>query len=90
MASCGCASATEFYCGPAMEAGVEFDNLRSSSVQMAPVASQSVVSGRVMLMVPAPRGFTVMVQVWLLPGTLRCAFSTFPPSTVNASSRSVT
>ena len=51
MASCGCASATEFYCGPAMEAGVEFDNLRSSSVQMAPVALQSVVSGRVMLMV---------------------------------------
>ena len=87
MASCGCASATEFYCGPAREAGVEFDNLRSSSVQMAPVALQSVVVGSTMVTVPSPDGWTVISQPTLLGGFSRRALVTSPPVTVKALQR---
>ena len=43
------------------------DSFLLSSVQMAPLASQSVVSGRVMLTAPLPVGFTSTFQPWLLP-----------------------
>ena len=41
--------------------------MRPSSVQMAPSAKQSVVSGSVMLTATLPAGWTLMVQFWLLP-----------------------
>ena len=58
--SCRCASATDTHTGPGTEIGVELERARPSSVQMAPVASQSLVCGRVMLAVPLPSGSTVM------------------------------
>ena len=51
------------YCETETATDVEFDSLRPSSVQTAPVALQSVVAGSVMVIVPLPRGSTVMVQV---------------------------
>ena len=44
------------YCVPETVTVVEFDSLRPSSVQMAPVALQSVVAGSVMLIAPLPLG----------------------------------
>ena len=55
---------------------VDFDSIRPSLVQMAPVAVQSVVAGSVTVIAPLLVGFTVMVQVWLLPCTLRLALVT--------------
>ena len=54
---------------------------------MAPVASQSVVAGSVIVMAPLPSGLTVMVQFWLLPCVFRCALVIFPPLIVRALSR---
>ena len=42
------------YSGPAIETDVECDNMRPSSVQIAPVAAQSVVAGSVMVIAPLP------------------------------------
>ena len=88
VASCrsgGAASAT--YVGPTIEVDVGTDSFRPSYVQIAPVSSQSVVSGSVMLMEPLPSGWTVMVQPWLLPCSFRWAILMSPPLMVNASSR---
>ena len=49
------------YCGPGTVMVVELDSFRPSSVQMAPVAAQSVVTGSVMLTAPFPAGSTVIV-----------------------------
>ena len=67
------ASAGPAYCEPGIVTEVEFDSFRPSLVQMAPAAVQSVVAGSVMVIAPLPLGSTVMVQVWLLPWTLRWA-----------------
>ena len=78
------------YCGPGTVTVVEFDSFRPSLVQMALAAAQSVVAGSVMVIAPLPLGSTVIVQVWLLPCTLRCALVTGPlSSSVKAWSRSV-
>ena len=73
--------------GPATVADVGWDSFLLSSVQIAPLAWQSVVSGRVMLTAPLPVGSTSTVQPWLLPCSLRTALAMAPPLTVNASSR---
>ena len=62
------------YSGPGTVTVVEFESFRPSLVQMAPVAAQSVVAGSVMVIAPLPLGSTVIVQVWLLPCTFRCAW----------------
>ena len=54
---------------------------------MASVASQLLVSGRVIVMAPLPSGLTVMVQFWLLPCVFRCALAISPPLIVKAWSR---
>ena len=75
--------------GPATVASNECDSGRSSSVQIAPVAPQSVVSGSVTVTGPCPDGSTWIVQLWLLPCCSRSALRTSPPLTSNASSRNV-
>ena len=50
------------YAGPATWVDVESDSFRPSYVQIAPVSSQPVVSGSVIVMAPLPSGLTVMVQ----------------------------
>ena len=67
-----------------------FDSGRSSPVQIAPVAAQSVVAGSSIVTAPAPSGSTVTSHDRLLPGVRRLAVRTVPPVTSNASSRSVT
>ena len=63
---------------------------RSSSVQITPLAPQSVVSGSVIVTSSLPLGSTVMFHPWLLPCCLRARPPcTDPPVTSNASSRSV-
>ena len=52
---------------------------------MALVASQLVVSGRVMLTEALPSGCTVMVQLWLLPCAMRWALMISPLLTLKAS-----
>ena len=55
---------------------------------MAPVSSQPVVSGSVMLIWPLTPGWTVMVQFWLLPWVFRTAVTmVLVPLMVNAWSR---
>ena len=45
---------------------------------MAPVSSQPVVSGSVIVMASLPLGWTVMVQFWLLPWVFRTALVMSP------------
>ena len=73
--------------GPATISDVAWESIRSSSVQMALAALQSVVSGSVMVTEPFPVGFTSMVQPWLLPWVVRLALSMVAPSIVKAWSR---
>ena len=61
-----------------------WDSFLLSSVQIAPLASQSVVSGRVMVTAPLPVGFTSTFQPWLLPWVIRLALSMVAPVTVKA------
>ena len=69
----------------------ECDSGRPSSVQIASLASQSVVSGSVIVTVSfAEVGSTVMFHAWLLPCCWRWASRTSPPVTTNPVSRSVT
>ena len=75
--------------GPATVADSECDSGRPSSVQIAPLAPQSVVSGSVIVTAPWPLGSTVMFHAWLLPCRWRWAVFTSPPVTANAVSRSV-
>ena len=86
-ASCTVASLMAMAGGPPTVADVDWDSFLLSSVQIAPLASQSVVSGRVMLTEPFPSGSTSTVQPWLLPWVFRLALAMAPPLTVNASSR---
>ena len=73
-----------------MVADSECDNARSSAVQIAPLASQSVVSGNPIVTAPAETGSTVISHATLLPCCSRSAFRTAPPLTLNAASRNVT
>ena len=86
-ASVTVASATEIDGGPATVAEVEWLSFRPSSVQMPPLASQSVVVGRLMAIWPLPSGWTARVQLWLLPWVLRWALSIVAPVARSASSR---
>ena len=86
-ASCTVASSMEMAGGPATVADVGWDSFLLSSVQIAPLSSQSVVSGRVMVTSPLPVGSTSMCQPWLLPWVCRAALAMVAPSTVNAWSR---
>ena len=52
--------------------------------QMAPSALQSVVTGRTMVTVSSPSGWTVISHPMLLGGASRRAFFTLPPVTVKA------
>ena len=70
--------------GPETVKSRELDDFLPSSVQMAPVASQSVVAGRAILTAAFEFGSTVIVQPMLLPFTCRLACFTVPPSTVVA------
>ena len=65
------------------------DNILPSSVQMAPGASQSSVTGRVIVTSPVESGFTTISQPTLLGGSRRRAPVTVPPVTVKAWSRIV-
>ena len=92
VASCGCASATECYCGPAMEAGVEWDNLpvrRRCRWRRWRCSLWS--AGSVMLTAAGCQsGLTVMVQV-LVAALAPCAgpfWTSRLLSMANASSRS--
>ena len=77
------------YSGPATVTVVELESFLPSSVQIAPSALQSVVSGRVMVIVPFPSGFTVMLQEMLLGLSVLWAASTDPPVMLKAWSRRV-
>ena len=65
------------------------DSILPPAVQTAPVAAQSVVTGRTTVTSAWAAGSRVMSQPWLLPGTSRDAPVTVPPVTSNVSSRSV-
>ena len=60
-----------------------------SSVQMAPFASQFEVAGRVTTAFASESGVTVISHRMLPGGSSRRAWTTEPPVTVNARSRSV-
>ena len=60
-----------------------------SPVQMAPVAEQSVVAGSTMVTGPLPSGSILISQRMLLERYTLLAFTTSPPDTVKALSRSV-
>ena len=75
--------------GPATVAARECESGRPSSVQMAPLAWQSVVSGSVIVTSSLPLGSTVTVHARLLLCCWRLAARTAPPVTANAESRSV-
>ena len=83
-ASCTAASLTDMAGGPATVSDVGWESFRSSSVQIALAALQSVVSGSVMLTDPFPVGFTSTFQPWLLPWVIRLALSMVAPVTVKA------
>ena len=76
--------------GPGTVCSVGPDNILPSPVQIAPVALQSVVAGRVIATSPLPSGRTVISQRMLRGRSNRRALITLPPVTVKASSRSVT
>ena len=76
--------------GPATTLDSECDSGRSSEVQIASTALQSVVSGSRIVTASWPSGSTVMFHAWLLPCCWRWAVFTSPPVTVNAVSRRVT
>ena len=84
VASLGSAFAWPAYSGPGTVKLSGLDSFLPSSVQIAPSALQSVVSGRVMVMVPFPSGFTVMRQEMLLGLSVLWAASTDPPVTLKA------
>ena len=88
MFSWALASATESAAGPLTVALGEFDSCRLSLVHTAPGAVHARPPGKLRLTFPHPSGSTVMVQLWLLPWTLRFAFFTSPPLMAKASSRS--
>ena len=76
------------YSGPVTWAEVKFDNFLPPWVQMAPAALQLVVAGSVIVMASLPLGWTVMVQLWLLPLVFRTALTmVLVPLMVNAWSR---
>ncbi len=75
--------------GPGTVTSTRSDNILPSSVQIAPVASQSVVAGSTMATVPSPDGLTCISQRTFLPFSSRLAFTTSPPVTVKAWSRRV-
>ena len=78
------ASLTEMAGGPATLTDVVWESIRSSSVQIALAALQSVVSGRVMVIASLPVGVTSRFQPWLLPWVIRLALSMVAPVTVKA------
>lgn len=73
---------TGSYSGPLTASSSQLDNILPSPVQTAPLALQSVVTGRTTLIPAFPSGSTVISQR-MLPGlSSRCAFVTAPPVTV--------
>ena len=75
--------------GPSTVATSVAASMRSSSVQIAPAASQSVVAGSARVTSARPAGATVISQPMLLGGVSRRAPVTAPWVTVKAWSRSV-
>ena len=67
------------YSARVIVADVGPDSIRPSLVQMAPMASQSVVSGRVTVTGLLSVGFTVMVHPMLLPWVTRWTCSMVDP-----------
>lgn len=68
----------------------EFDSIRPSAVQIAPLPLHDVVAGRLAVTVGASAsdvavfGWIRMYHSALLPRVTRCARATVPPVTVNA------
>ena len=83
------ASATDTPTGPSTVPAMELASRRPSAVQMAAASAQSPVTGRLIRTVSSEPGATVMVHSRLSPWRFRLARVTDPPSTSNASSRSV-
>ena len=83
------ASATESPAGPMTVADSACDSGRPSSVQIAPLALQSPVSGSRIVTAPRPLGSMWIVHSRLVPCCRRLALYTVPPLTVKAWSRSV-
>ena len=75
--------------GPSTVSDSRFASLRSSSVQTAPLARQSVVGGSVTVTSPGPSGSTTIRHVLSLPRVWREAPSMAPPVTSKAWSSSV-
>ena len=65
------------------------DSFLPSPVQIAPLAVQSVVTGRTTVTSASALGVTVICQPVLLPWVSRRALATAPPVTVKAWSRRV-
>ena len=66
------------------------DSFLSSAAQVAPLASQILVAGSLILILPVTDGSSVMRHRVLFGESSRCAFRTSPPIMVKALSRKVT
>ena len=75
--------------GPGTTSRSPPESIQPSSVQMAPSAVQSVVTGSTMVAAPSPSGSTWISQPMWLGGASRCAPATAAPVTVKAWSRRV-
>ena len=62
-----------YWVGPETVNSFRLESFLPPWVQIAPVSSQSVVGGSVIVMASLPLGWTVMVQFWLLPWVFRTA-----------------
>lgn len=75
--------------GPKTVSSIDLDSILPSPVQMAPVALQSVVTGKTSLTSPLEPGSTVIRQGMLLGLPIHCALVTCTPVKLNAWSRRV-
>ena len=84
-----CSRGSAYSPGPLTVSSKRLDSILSTSAQMAPCASQSVVAGRVIVTSPLESGLTTISHRRFLPLTSRRAPVTEPPVTVKAWSRIV-